>query len=88
MFEILEFFPKNISEILYQYINNDLEEIRIRVNNYIILSFFNHEQIVQYKINSEEILNILQKICDNSIYAYQNQICERRSEERRVGKEC
>lgn len=77
MFEVLDFFPKHISEILYQYINNDLEEIRIRVNNYIILSFFNHEQIVQYKINSEEILNILQKICDNSIYAYQNQICER-----------
>ena len=77
MFEILEFFPKNISEILYQHINNNLEEIRIRVNNNIILSFINHEQILEYKVNSDELLNILQKICDNSIYSYQNQICSR-----------
>lgn len=77
MFEILEFFPKNISEILYQYMNNNLEEIRIRVNNNIILSFINHEQILKYKVNSDELLNILQKICDNSIYSYQNQICSR-----------
>lgn len=77
MFEILEFFSKNISEILYQYMNNNLEEIRIRVNNNIILSFISHERILEYKVNSDELLNILQKICDNSIYSYQNQICSR-----------
>lgn len=80
MFEILNFFPKNISNILYQNIAQnfkELEEIRLRVNNPIILKFSNDEIVVQYNTNSEEILNILQKICDNSIYSYQNQICNR-----------
>lgn len=80
MFEFLNFFPKNIYSILCQNIGDnfeELEEIRIRVNNPIILKFLNKETIIPYNINNEEILNILQKICDNSIYSYQNQICNR-----------
>ncbi len=80
MIEILNFFPKNISNTLYQNIDenfNELEEIRIRVNKPIILKFSNQEIIVPYNVNNEEILNILQKTCDNSIYSYQNQICNR-----------
>ncbi len=80
MVEILNFFPKNISNILYQNISenyNKLEEIRIRVNNPIILRLSDKEIIIQYRPNSEEILNTLQKICDNSIYSYQDQICNR-----------
>ena len=80
MFEILNFFPKNISNTLYQNIGeyfSQLEEIRIRVDKPIILKFSNHETVISYIINNEEILNILQKICDNSIYSYQNQICNR-----------
>ncbi len=80
MFEVLNFFPKSISNILYQNIENhfeELEEIRIRVDKPIILKFSNKEIIISYNINSEEILNLLQKICDNSVYSYQNQICNR-----------
>lgn len=80
MTEILNFFPKNILDVLYQYINNsleDLEEIRIRTSKPIILNFLSREIVTTYIVNSEEILTILQKICDNSIYSYQNQICNR-----------
>lgn len=80
MNEILNFFPKNIFNTLYEKIGknfNELEEIRLRVNKPIILKFSNKETIVPYDINNEEILNILQRICDNSIYSYQNQICNR-----------
>lgn len=80
MNEILNFFPKNIFNTLYEKIGenfNELEEIRLRVNKPIILKFLNKETIVPYNINNEEILNILQRICDNSIYSYQNQICNR-----------
>ena len=42
MLEIYNFFPKNISDYLYQNINNlnDLEEIRIRVRKTNYLKIF------------------------------------------------
>lgn len=52
MFEILNFFPKYISEILNENIKGnfkDLEEIRIRVDNPIILKFSNDEVVISYK---------------------------------------
>lgn len=42
----------------------------------LILEFSNSEIVIPHNITSEEILRILQIICDNSIYAYQNQICQ------------
>lgn len=33
------------------------------------------ESIIEYIVNSDEILEILQHICDNSIYSFQSQIC-------------
>lgn len=52
MFEILNFFPKYISEILNENIKGnfkDLEEIRIRVDKPIILKFSNDEVVISYK---------------------------------------
>ena len=64
---------------LVQAINNvnleKIEEIRIRVGRPVILKMGANELILKYKINTEEILNILQTFCSNSIYTYQNQIC-------------
>lgn len=80
MFEILNYFPNNISEILSKNIENsfdELEEIHTRAYKPIILKFSNKEIVTKYPINTEEILNILQRICENSIYSYQNQICSR-----------
>lgn len=54
-----------------------LEEIRVRVNKPIILKFNQDEKVINYIVSSEEILDILQRICENSIYSYQNQICNR-----------
>ncbi|MCI9365690.1 MAG: hypothetical protein HFJ54_03630 [Clostridia bacterium] len=80
MLEILNFFPKNISNLILENLTeyqDKLEEIRVRVNNPIILKLTNTEIIIPYKISSEEIIRILQIACDNSIYAYQSQICKR-----------
>ena len=79
MNEILKYFPNNIKIIMENEINDDfekLEEIRIRVQKPIILKFSNLEKIIRYKITREEILNILQLVCENSIYSYQKQISE------------
>ena len=78
---ILRCFPNKIVKKLDDFfISNDininyLEEIRIRVNRPIILKLGQAENVIEYNVNSEEILEILQAICDNSIYSYQNQIC-------------
>ena len=78
--ELLKYFPSNIAKKINKSFNfninnlNLLEEIRIRVNKPIILKLGQAETIIQYIVNSEEILEILSKICDNSIYSFQNQI--------------
>ena len=76
---ILKYFPIKIREFLEkeleQYEDN-LEEIRIRVERPIILKFSLNEKILKYIISQDEILKILQAICENSIYSYQHQIAE------------
>lgn len=75
--EILRYFPRNVALRLKQSIKDEdfIEEIRIRQNNPIILKFCNKEEIINYCIVTEEIMQIMQYLCDNSIYSYQNQIC-------------
>lgn len=77
MNEILKTFPESIASIIYENIKEkkrEVEEIRIRVNQCLIIKFSKEEKIIAYKISQKEILQILQKLCDNSIYSYQNQI--------------
>ena len=52
-----------------------LEEIRLRVNKPIILKFNQTEKLFDYHVTTEDILETLRIICENSIYSYQNQIC-------------
>ena len=76
--EILQYFSREKQEEILKYWSSEkiLEEIHIRVGNPIILKFNKGEIVTNSKTKQEEILQILQYICNNSIYAYQNQICE------------
>lgn len=81
--DILNYFPKEISNILSEYLKTDteeklkaVEEIRLRVGQPLILKFNKREEIFKYNILQEDILKTMQKVCDNSIYSFQNQICE------------
>lgn len=78
--EILKYFPSRIGQAIRNNLNIDddkfLEEIRIRVSKPIILKLNNKETIIDYIITTEDILEILEKITENSIYSYQKQICE------------
>lgn len=73
-----KYFPKHIKEALENNISeeevNIIEEIRIRINLPIIVKLEEKEKIIDYKVSTEDINYIFQKICENSIYAYQNQI--------------
>ena len=75
--EVLNYLPKNIRESILRSSNQtqNIEEIRFRANRNILLKIGQDEFKVDYIINTNEILDILQRICDNSIYTYQNQIC-------------
>ena len=80
--EILKYFPMNIYNLLIEAINQnenlktELREIRIRANRPIILRLRNVDIVIEYKVTSNEILQIVEKLCNNSIYAYKNQMCE------------
>lgn len=82
LLEIVKYFPMNLSNILYNTIisnnkiKNELQEIRIRVDRPLILKLRDSEILVEYKITQNEILQIVERLCENSIYAYKKQICE------------
>ena len=80
--QILNYFPEEISKILKSYLeenkedSNILEEIRLRGDKPIILKFYDYEKVfTNNRASSEDILRTLEFICENSIYSYQNQIC-------------
>lgn len=79
---ILNYFSKNISQILKRNFEgqpieklNTLEEIRIRSNGRVALKFAQNQEILNGRIKYEDILQTIQIMCDNSIYSYQNEIC-------------
>lgn len=75
---ILRYFPKKVQELIKNNINDGelemLEEIRVRNNLPLILKIGQAEKVIDYKITTEDINYIFQKICENSIYSYQKQI--------------
>jgi stage III sporulation protein AA len=80
--EILKYFTENIrNEILIFFQKNEkyiseVQEIRIRANKPIIIKIGQASKILKYIVNQEEVLEIFEKICENSIYSYRKQICE------------
>lgn len=78
MLDVLKYFPLNISNKINNVIKGEadkVKEIRVRVNGPIIIKINEKEDyIVNHFTNRDEILQIMQSICDNSIYSYQNEI--------------
>lgn len=77
--DIFNFFAKKIREILIKYIPVELyssiEEIRLRNSKRIFVKLTNKEILIDYIVTSEDILETIGLISENSIYSYQNQIC-------------
>ena len=83
IYNIFEYFPNNIRKVLENHFKTDarptdyilLEEIRLRVAKPLLLKFGEDEVVLKYIVSTEDVLETLQNICENSIYSYQNQIC-------------
>ena len=80
--EILRYFPEDIYKVFMKVFNenkkiiDELQEIRFRAKRPIVLKLGQGDIIVNFIINQMDILHILERLCENSIYAYKNQICE------------
>ncbi len=75
MLDILNYFPKCISDQIKSQNLHNLEEIRVRAEKPIILKYQDYDVVLEQNIAQDKILEIFQFMCDNSIYSYQNQIC-------------
>ena len=78
MLDILKFFPRGIANEINKEISKIeelVQEIRIRVGSQIIIKTNKKDDIIiNYFVTREDILEIMQVICNNSIYSYQNEI--------------
>lgn len=78
---ILKYFPTNIYNILLytleqnSQIEENIQEIRIRVGRPILLKLRQADILIEYVVTQTEVLHTLERLCENSIYAYKNQIC-------------
>jgi stage III sporulation protein AA len=83
IFNLLSYFPEEISKEIENFFkeeaeekNRAIEEIRLRADKPLVLKFNRIEIVLNIVVTQEMILKILQKVCDNSIYSFQNQIRE------------
>ena len=80
---IIQYFPQSLGKKIEETIKAEnefskmyLEEIRVRVARPVILKIRGEEKQIDYIPTKENILEIIQHVCDNSIYSFQNQICQ------------
>lgn len=79
--DVIEYLPESIKSVLIPYIENtnianSIEEIRIRSNGN--LSVKNGQETISIfdKVTKNDIQEIFENICENSIYSYTKQISE------------
>lgn len=85
MDQILRYFPPHLERLLKDIISQNpqieipknIQEIRIRASRPIILKLRQSDILLEdILITQQDILQIVERLCENSIYAYKNQICE------------
>jgi len=73
--EILKVLPMNISSLIKDVLyKKSIQEIRFRSEKPIIINTFEEEIIVPYVSKIEDIKNIITKISNYSLYAYEEEI--------------
>lgn len=84
MEEIIKYFPIYIQNLIRSIIAQNpeisicenVQEIRIRADRPLILKLRQGDVLLEYIVTSQDILQTVERLCENSIYAYKNQICE------------
>lgn len=81
MDKILEYMPVRIKNYIKTsiedfYIENEIQEIRLRCNKPIVLKLERGIKILEFNVTDKEIMETFEKICENSVYSYKREICE------------
>lgn len=77
----MESIKNFLSNLIIEAINaslismDNIEEIRIRAEKPLVIRTSLEEIVLDYMVTTEDILTSLERICENSVYTYQNQIC-------------
>ena len=71
---VMSVLPRQLSSLIDESNLDSLKEIRIRTERNTILNYDNFEVVSEYVPNERDVVTILQMLCENSIYSYQNQI--------------
>lgn len=75
MDRIIKLLPKNIAEQVINSSNkNFIEEIRLSIGKPVIVMARGYEEIKTYKVTSDDIKIIVQKISNYSLYAFEDEI--------------
>ena len=75
--ELLRFFTSEVREDILNVGDsflNDLQEIRVRTNRPVILKSSRGERVLEKKMAKSEVESIFSAVCENSIYAFQEDI--------------
>ena len=77
--DIFNYLSFNVKNTIINFIKIEeyqcIEEIRLRNNQRLQLKLNNMNKLLSYIVTSEDLIECLERISENSIYSYQNQIC-------------
>ncbi len=73
---VLEYFPNSMKEAIGDYKKEDIEEIRLRVNQNLAIKIGQILKEIKYKITQNELEEVYENISEKSIYSYTKQISE------------
>lgn len=71
---VLRCLPPELVKIILNHNSEKIEEVRIRAGRPVVLNMGNIEVVLKYIVSNIQVMGILQNVCNNSVYAYQNQI--------------
>ena len=78
--EVLDYLPNILKTCIENYkkdnLENNLEEIRLRINQNLALKIGQDIIMLKHKITREEMQEAFENICEKSIYSYTKQISE------------
>ena len=76
--DVINYFPETIKKEILKYtqIKDNIEEIRLRINQKLTIKNENGLECLEYKVTKKEIEETFENICEKSIYSYIKQISE------------
>ena len=73
---VLDYFPNSIKNIIRENERENIEEIRLRINQNLVIKIGQDLKEINYKITQNELEEIYENISEKSIYSYTKQISE------------